>query len=147
MKYYIIILSTLLSVRLFAERRMPPTPEEMHAKKWEYITQNAHLTPDEINAVRPIYMKYEEGIWELHKKNRPNRKRGETPNYEELNEKYIDREVKQAELLLNYHQELKKVLSPEVLFNYYRAERSHKRQLIHEMHNNYQKKAMEKPEE
>ena len=41
--------------------------------------------------------------------------------------------MEQANLLLSYHEALKKVLTPERLYKYYKAERSHKRHLIYEM--------------
>ena len=81
------LIALLLSLNILAERRMPPSPEEMHEKKWEYISTTAQLTEAEQLAVKPIFLQYEEGMWELHKKYRPRRPKGETPDYEELNEK------------------------------------------------------------
>ena len=135
------LIALLLSLNILAERRMPPSPEEMHEKKWEYISTTAQLTEAEQLAVKPIFLQYEEGMWELHKKYRPRRPKGETPDYEELNEKYIQREMEQANLLLSYHEALKKVLTPERLYKYYKAERSHKRHLIYEMQQMHQRRA------
>ena len=127
------LVAFLLSLNLFAERRVPPSPEEMHEKKWEYISATAQLTEAEQLAVKPIFLQHEQSMWELHKKYHHRRPKGETPDYEELNERYINREMEQANLLLSYHEALKKVLTPERLYKYYKAERSHKRHLIYEM--------------
>ncbi len=138
-KYYLLfMLITSFSV-LYAEENRQPTQEEMQLKKWTYLVTNANLTESQAQQVEPFFKRYESGIWELHKRNRPARKeKTNSPNYEELNERYIERETKQAELLKQYHSELKKVLSPETLHNYYKAENSYKRQLIYEMQNNNQ---------
>lgn len=146
MRTNFLFLFIFLYANLFAERNIPPTPEELQQKKWEYISTTAKLTEEECKIVKPIYMQYETGLWDLHKKNHPCRKEKKQPNYEELNDMYIEREVKQAELQQNYHQELKKVLSPEVLFRYYKAERSHKRELIFEMQHMQQQRHRQEKE-
>ena len=137
LKYYLLA-ALLVSLNVIqAQERKPFSPEEMHLKKWDYLVETAGLSSKESESVKPIFVKYENNVWELHKKNRSaRREKNVQPNYEELNEKYIEREVKQAELLKAYHSELKKVLSPETLHNYYRAENSYKRNLILEMQNN-----------
>jgi len=133
-----ILLAGINSIQ--AEEKRMPSPEEMQLKKWEYLVITAKLSPKESEAVKPVFMEYESSIWDLHKKNRPMRKdKNVQPNYEELNEKYIERETKQAELLKRYHSELKKILSPETLHNYYKAENSYKRLLIEEMQNHRKK--------
>lgn len=147
-KYHLlfILLVGLNTVR--AQEKRPPSPEEMHLKKWEYLVKTAQLSDKEGEIVKPIFMQYENDVWELHKKSRPMRKDKITqPNYEELNEKYIEREIRQAELLKEYHSKLKKVLSPEVLHNYYRAEGLFKRNLIYEMRNNHQKQRQGAPQD
>ena len=57
------------------------------------------------------------------------------PNYSQLNDQYLELEINQAQLFKNYHLKLRKILSPETLFDYYKAERAFKRKLLHEMPN------------
>ena len=113
-----------------------PTTEEMQSKKWEYMKTEARLTDEEATLVKPIFSDYESKVWDLHKNRRLGKQSKNNPNYEELNDNFIYLETKQAEFLQEYHLKLKKVLSPERLFNYYHAERSYKRHLIFEMQEN-----------
>lgn len=110
-----------------------PSLEEMWLKKLEFIIQKAELSSQETEAVKPIFLKYENKMWQLHKKCRLDKSLKTALNYEELNDNYIQQEIKRAEYLKEYHSELKKVLTPEKLFNYYRAEKEYKRYLINEM--------------
>lgn len=144
-KYYLLFAFVMTLVTLQAEETKHPTPEDMQAKKWEYLVNTAKLSSTEAEQVKPIFSKYENGIWELHRKGRMRRERNTPPNYEDLNENYIERETKQAELLKEYHLELKNKLSPEVLHNYYKAENSYKRKLIYEMQNNHLKRKQGPP--
>ncbi len=135
MKRYVGLFAILLSLNLAAQKRMPPTPEEMHEKKWEHLCAAARLTEEERSAVKPIYLQHEEGVWKLHEKYRSERQgeKEEKLDFEKINEEYIESEVERVKLLQTYHQALKEVLPAEKLFRYYRAEDSHKRELIYEI--------------
>ncbi len=112
---------------------------EMHVQKWQYIIENAQLNEKEINAVRPIFMEYEKSLWTQHDKKRDFFKsvqmmeKNSKPNYSHLNDQYLELEINQAQLFKIYHLKLRKVLSPETLFNYYKSERAFKRKLLKEM--------------
>jgi hypothetical protein len=115
-----------------------PKVEQMHEQKWQHIVENAQLSAKEIETVRPVFLEYEKSIWDLFQKNRENYRKArpdsnEKPNYAELNEQLINHEIKQVQLLKSYHQKLTKLLPPETLFNYYRAERAYKRKLLQNM--------------
>jgi hypothetical protein len=45
----------------------------------------------------------------------------------------VESEVKQSQLFKSYHLQLRKVLQPETLFKYYKAEREFKRKLLQGM--------------
>ena len=91
-------------------------------------------------------MEYENIIWKQHKQNYEifkNKKKDQVDNninYEELNDNYVDFEVKQAQLFKNYHLKLRKVLQPETLFKYYKSEREFKRNLLQGMQDHNQHK-------
>ncbi len=137
----ILILLSCAILPISAQNRKGPRPEDMHEKKWEYIAQTAQLTQDEIKAIKPIFMEYEENIWKLHdQKHMQRRKKDEPIDYKQLNDSYIETEVKQAEYLQAYHKKMQNILSPERLFNYYRAEHSFKRKLVYEMQENHHRK-------
>lgn len=113
-----------------------PKIEEIHNHKWEFLVDEAELSSEEIVRVRPVFLNYEKTMWQLHRQNREffksamkNAKKLK-PNYADLNDRYVDFEFKQAQLFKNYHMQLRKLLPPEKLFNYYKAEREFKRKLL-----------------
>lgn len=113
-----------------------PRIEEMHNQKWQFLVTEAQLTLEDIANVQPVFMSYEKSVWELHQQNRDffkaamkNQKKVK-PNYAELNDRYVDFEFKEAQLFKNYHMQLRKLMQPETLFRYYKAEREFKRKLL-----------------
>lgn len=116
-----------------------PTVEKMHERKWQMMMSQVKLTDQEMAAVKPIFMEYEQAMWKIHQdrgenfKNMKKHKLKKDIDYNYLNNKYVNSEIKQAQLLREYHLRLKKVLDPETLFHYYQAERMFKRQLLREM--------------
>jgi hypothetical protein len=136
-KFLLIVLVVLMSNFAKAqEAERFPRIEEMHNQKWQFLVTEAQLTPDDITNVQPVFMSYEKSIWELHQQNRDFFKsamrniRKVKPNYAELNDRYVDFEFKEAQLFKNYHLQLRKLMQPETLFRYYKAEREFKRKLL-----------------
>jgi hypothetical protein len=113
-----------------------PKIEEMHNQKLQFLVAKAHLSLEDVAKVEPVFMNYEKALWDLHQQNRGFFKsamqdaKKVKPNYAELNDRYVDFEFKQAQLFKNYHSQLRKLLSPETLFYYYKAEREFKRKLL-----------------
>jgi hypothetical protein len=113
-----------------------PKIEEMHNQKWQFLITQAQLSPDEIKKVEPVFMNYEKAVWDLHTQNREFFKstmvdaKKNAAKYAELNDRYVDFEFKQAQLFKSYHAQLRKLLEPETLFKYYKAEREFKRKLL-----------------
>jgi hypothetical protein len=140
-KNLLLVLLLLGSAFLQAENTDDfPKIEEMHNHKWEFLVAQAQLSADEIEKVKPVFMNYEKTIWDLHQQNREffksamkNEKKVK-PNYADLNDRYVDFEFKQAQLFKNYHMQLRKLLQPETLFKYYKAEREFKRKLLQDFH-------------
>ncbi len=137
-KYILMLMVWITANSLSAEELVNTNIQKMHEKKWAYIVEQAKLTPDEASKVKPVFMNYENAVWELHEKNRETlynflKENITQPNYELLNDEYVNLQIKQAQLLKNYHLKLKKALSPEKLFHYYQAERTFKRKLLHNM--------------
>jgi len=110
--------------------------EEMHARKWQSLLSQAQLTPKEIDVVKPVFMEYEQSVWKLHQANREFFKSAMKnanqvkPNFADLNDRYVDFEFKQAQMFKCYHMQLRKLLQPETLFKYYKAEREFKKKLL-----------------
>lgn len=141
-KYKLLFLMVLVSSSLIAGENQPfPKVEEMHNRKWQFLTVKSELSPKEIEAVYPIFMEYEKTMWNFHTKNRDffqslrNMQGDQKLNYSEINDRYAEIELTQAQLFKAYHLKLRKVLSPETLFKYYRAEREFKRNLLQNIPN------------
>lgn len=141
-----IVLSTLMVLTLTAqaqrERHGHPNVKEMHERKWQFVMNEVSLSPAEMNAVKPVFLDYEKKMWELHMKNREyfrmgvEKKQDAAINYAELNDKAVNSEISQAQLLRAYHMKLRKLLKPETLYYYYQAERKFKRKLLQNMPKN-----------
>jgi len=136
----ITILLILSSTAIAQDKDKHFNIEEMHARKWQSLITQAQLTPKEIDAVKPVFMEYEQLVWKLHEINHDffkssfkNAKNGK-PNFAELNDRYVENEIKDAQMFKNYHLKLRKLLQPETLFKYYRAERDFKRKLLQDFH-------------
>lgn len=116
------------------------TLEQIRNEKWAFLIEKSELTAKEIDAVLPIFIAYENAHWNLHQKSRAmlrqarkNREENKEINYSKINSDYINYEIKQANLLKKYHLDLCEVLSQKSLYNYYRAERAFKRNLLSEI--------------
>ena len=119
-----------------------PKIEDLHAFKWQCLSSKSQLTPREIDIVKPVFMDYEQSIWKMHQERhdffKSALKDAKTvkPNYADLNDKYVEYEFKEAQMFKNYHIKLRKLLQPETLFKYYKAEREFKRKLLQDLQNN-----------
>ncbi len=136
MKKQVMIMLMMLSVWVVSAQEHPRV-EEMHARKWEFIVENAKLTPQQAAKVEPIFMEYEVAVWKLMEQNRDSfkkvfaeKKSQGNPNYEELNDRIINSEMQKAQLLKNYYAKLKKVLPAEIIHKYILTERSFRKELI-----------------
>ena len=123
------------------ENQSYPKVEEMHNSKWRFLVEKAQLSPKDAETVHPVFMEYEKALWSFHAKNSDffkslrSKKNDPTINYSEINDRYADIEVTQAQMFKNYHLKLRKILAPEVLFKFYRAEREFKRKLLQNLQN------------
>lgn len=141
MKYSLFGLLLTLSGLLYANDDAGfPKIDDMHLHKWQTLVSEAQLTPKEVEVTQPVFMEYEKAVWDLHQQRREFFKsafkdaKKVKPNYAELNDRYVDFEFKEAQLFKNYHLKLRKLLQPETLFRYYRAEREFKRKLLRDFH-------------
>jgi hypothetical protein len=147
MKNRILFIFLIVAVAATAQgKRNFPSFEELTEHKWQEISKKANLTEDEKKAVYPVFIEYENSVfvlnktlWDTFKRVRESKKKSENINFAEINDIYIDKEIKLAALLKNYNEKLKKLLSPETLFNYYMAERNFKKGLMQNIPNKNKK--------
>jgi len=136
LKKSMLLICIMLSAVLNAQGNFKNSKvEEIHQKKWQYLVEQAELSPSEIELVKPVFLEYENAIWNQHEKNREFFKssllnKSVKPNYAEMNDRYAEVEYIQGQLFKNYHLKLRKLLTAETLFKYYKAEREFKRKLL-----------------
>lgn len=137
MKKYILI--TALSIGLFAQAQehKKPNIEEMHARKWQFMAENAQLSSVDAEKAKPIFMEYEQAVWKLMEQNKgffhksgSDQKNSSKMNYEEMNDRFVNFEIQKAQLLKVYYSKLKKILTAESIFKLMSAERSFRKELI-----------------
>ena len=138
MKKYLIVAFLILNLGLQAQDfKNHPNVADIHARKWEYMAEQAKLTPQQADKIEPVFMEYEKALWKLSeqmrdafKKFRDEKRSNNKPDYEGLNKRFIALDIEKAQLQKNYYLKLKKSLNDETIFNYFGAERSFRKELI-----------------
>jgi hypothetical protein len=145
-KYTLLGMLMLLSAAISAQDiHKVPKIEEMHEFKWQCLSTKSQLTPKEIDIVKPVFMNYEQSVWKMHQEKHDFFKsalkdaKNVKPNYADLNDKYVEYEFREAQMFKNYHLKLRKLLQPETLFKYYKAEREFKRKLLRDLRDQKQR--------
>ncbi|MEI6752244.1 MAG: hypothetical protein WCK78_03665 [Paludibacter sp.] len=140
LKYNLLFIFTFICLIVNAQERPPfPKVEEMHNRKWQFIVEKTKLTQAESDATLPVFMEFEKAMWAFHGKNgeffRSFKDKMKDPNvnYSEINDRYVEMGITQAQLFKNYHLKLRKILPPETLFRYYKSEREFKRELLQDL--------------
>lgn len=131
----LLVLLAFASTEAQQNRRGRFDVKEWHEKKWQFIVEEVNLSPAEATVVKPVFMHYEGSIWGLHRQTRELFRESKKGNltekqYDDLNSKMINLEMKRSQYLREYHLKLRKLLKPQTLFNYYKAEKSFERQLL-----------------
>jgi len=139
-RYKLLFLSAFICLILSAQENKPfPKVEEMHNRKWQFIIERAKLTQAEADATLPVFMEYEKALWSFHGKNAEvfrsikDKLKDSNFNYSDINDRYVEMGMIQAQMFKNYHLKLRKILTPETLFRYYKAEREFKRELLQDL--------------
>jgi hypothetical protein len=138
-KTMIAILLFVSSYTVAQELKPRHSVEEIQQMKWKMIVEATKMSAKDVELIQPIFLEHEKSKWQLHQQKRmffktEQQKDGEDNlNYAQLNDQYVEFEVKEAELVKKYHSQLKKLLSPQSLYVYYKAEREFKRKLLDDM--------------
>ena len=147
--FTLLLFSTLIISSTFAQQH--PNVEDMHARKWSYIVDKISLNADQISKVKPIFLEYEKAGWEVMEQNHKtfkklneNKNTNEKVNFKEINDEYVELEMKKAQQLKNYYSKLQKVLPAETIYAYFRAERSFRRDLLKKIDENRRMKRQNK---
>lgn len=129
---YALIAFTIMMIQsnLYAQR---PSKEEFHQRKWEFVVEKVALTPQEVSKVYPIFIEYEQAVWDIMQdsfKHMRNMRKNKKPNYEAINDRFVNAEIQKAHLMKVYFSKLKNELSAEKIFNLSKADRDFRDQLM-----------------
>ncbi len=123
------------------EEKKKENMETFKAKRVAYITEKMKLTPDEAQAFWPICNELQEKKFEINKTLRENRKIFRDPEKKPTDADYLkiidanaDAKIKEAELDKEYLEKFKKILSPEKIYKYIRAEEDFMKQMFSQRH-------------
>ena len=116
MRKYLIVALLILNLGLQAQDfKNHPNVADIHARKWEYMAEQAKLTPQQADKIVPVFMEYEKALWKLSeqmrdafKKFRDEKRSNNKPDYEGLNKRFIGLDIEKAQLQKNYYLKLKK---------------------------------------
>ncbi len=126
----LLILMSFAHCNLFAQRQ---SKEEFHKSKWDFVVEKVALTSQEVSKVYPIFLDYEQAVWDIMQNNfrqMRNMKSDKKPNYEAINERYVNAEIQKAHLMKVYYSKLKNELSEEKIFKIWKADRDFRDQLM-----------------
>lgn len=138
MKRYLLMTLLFVAFMLQAQdNKNRPKVDEMHARKWQYMVEQAKLSSQEAAKVQPVFMEYEKAVWNLMEQNKDffkkfkeDKKSQTKPDYEGMNDRFVNIDIQKAQLFKNYYLKLKKILPAEKIFDFFNAERSFRKELI-----------------
>ena len=127
MKRYLLMTLLFVAFMLQAQdNKNRPKVDEMHARKWQYMVEQARLSSQEAAKVQPVFMEYEKAVWSLMEQNKDffkkfkeDKKSQTKPDYEGMNDRFVNIDIQKAQLFKNYYLKLKKILPAEKIFDFF----------------------------
>lgn len=111
--------------------------DQIEAQKVSYITSLLKLTPEEAQQFWPLYNAYQKELDKLRREGNHSesklydkKKEVNSAELDKLMQEHFAKQRARIDLDEKYYEKYKKVLSPSKLAEFYRAERSFKRELI-----------------
>ena len=133
----LIIILLLLPLLILAQNE---NQERLQAYKIAFFTKRLNLTPGEAERFWPLYNEYQEKKTEIQQEriglNRKFNQEATSMSDEQLTaagDKLIELVVLEAELSVEFHQNLKAVLPPVKVLRLYQAENQFRQQLLNEL--------------
>jgi hypothetical protein len=111
--------------------------EQIEAEKIAFFTEKIDLSPEEAAKFWPLYNKYHSKLEMLHDERR-NNMHFYLDNHEtigaaeamEIADTHVESKAREAKVLIEFHEEMKKVLPPGKIIKVYAAEREFRHYLI-----------------
>ncbi len=138
MRIRFLILSVLLACLSVQaqEKRHRMSKDDIMNKKWEFIIKKAALTVTDAQKIHPLFLEYENEIWDMMAKNRKlfrhsrSRDKDTKIDFAAINEAFINFDIQKANSQRNYYQKLKRVVDEEVIHKLFEAERIYRQNII-----------------
>lgn len=115
---------------------------QLESQKIAFITKKLDLSVVEAQKFWPVYNEFEKKREEIHKSRRQMMKKIKEEESKlsdnellKISDEYINLQVKEGELISEYHQKFKEVLSGKKMIAYYQSEEQFKMWLLREMRN------------
>lgn len=123
-KHFLLFITLFISLTAFAQERH--TKEEFQAKKREYMSEKASLTPEEADKFFPLYFELQDKKGEISGKVWQYAKQKETTatdaDYEAIVNGFVDAQIQNSALDKEYIEKYKTFLSAKKIYQLYRAE-------------------------
>lgn len=126
-----VAISVLFSLKVFAQgdkRHRHFDREAFQAKRNAFITAEVGLTPEEAAIFIPLCNELQQKMFEMGRECRKlsreikHKKSPTESDYSKVNDECLGVKMKEAALEKEYYEKFKKILSPEKLYKYRRAE-------------------------
>jgi len=140
LRFSIACLFLLVVVPGQTKAQKPSRLEQLNAQRVAFITEKLQLTPEEAQVFWPVYNEYRQKRNNLeHKKINllkdyaANRKTLSDKEIEKIADQYVQLEKEETDLLLQYHEKIKKVLPVKKVMMLYRVERQFQAFLLQQL--------------
>lgn len=135
---YILLSAMILSLTTVSAQN--PNLERLNAYKIAFFTKRLNLTPQEAEKFWPVYNEFQAKKIHVQQERalivRTVNVNGSTMSEKELvdlGDKWVDLEVKEAQLSQEFHGKIKSILPPMKIVRLYQAENQYKLQLLNEL--------------
>jgi hypothetical protein len=148
MKKFIYLSVLLIMGLVLQESAMKAQPErgdrksQLEIQKIAFITKKLDLSVVEAQKFWPVYNEFEKKREEIHKSRRQMMKKIKEEESKlsddelmKISDEYISLQIKEGELISEYHQKFKQVLPGKKMIAYYQSEEQFKMWLLREMRN------------
>ncbi|HHJ11059.1 MAG TPA: hypothetical protein ENK25_09265 [Bacteroidetes bacterium] len=133
-----LFLLTVLPGQMNAQK--PSRVEQLNAQRVAFITEKLQLTPAEAQIFWPVYNEYRRKKNELEQKKikllrdyGANKETLSDKEIEKIADQYVQIEKEETDLLLQYHEKIKKVLPVKKVMMLYRVERQFQAFLLQQL--------------
>lgn len=126
-RYILFVLTALLCLPLFAQKKNKCSKDEFRSKQQAYMTEKAGLTAEEAQKFFPIYFELQDKKKAMNKQRWEQARQGKTPGttedeYNMIIDRFFNSETDMLDLEKEYIEKYRKVLTNQKIYMIYWAE-------------------------